>query len=135
MECLFIDCAAKHGYDLIRKYQIKNGQDQTGHHAHGNRVAHTSFCRCGIALSQIQAHIGTAAVTDHDGNGQCHHSQRKYDCIRRIAIRSQIAGIGDKDLIDLNFPMVSPSLKIEKWPNVAGFTPQATRFLLPFQKK
>ena len=98
-EGLGIDGAAEHGQDLIGKQQVQRRQHQTAACRQHHGVAHGSAGILSLALAQRDTDEGAAAVTDHDGDGQRHHSQGKDHRISGISVGTQIAGVGDEDLI------------------------------------
>ena len=49
--------------------------------------------------SQRNTHKRTAAVADKHGKAKGNHRQRENDSIRRVAIRAEVAGVCDKNLI------------------------------------
>ena len=98
-EGLGIDGAAEHGQDLIGKQQVQRRQNQTAAHRQYHCVAHGPAGILSPALAQRDTDEGAAAVTDHDGDGQRHHSQGKDHRISGVSVGAQIAGVGDEDLI------------------------------------
>jgi len=84
---------------LIGKQQVQRRQHQTAACRQHHGVAHGSAGILLPALAQREADEGAAAVTDHDGDGQRHHSQGKDHRISGISVGTQIAGVGDEDLI------------------------------------
>lgn len=100
LKSLLIDRAAEQRDDLVLQQQIHRCQHQTSGHTHDHSIPHTAFGRGLVPLTQADAHKGAAAVSDHHGNGQRHHRQRKNHRVRSIAIGPQIAGIGDENLVD-----------------------------------
>ena len=101
MKGLLIDRAAEHGNNAVRKKQIHRRQAQ----GCWQQISTTALPTLRLAFStfvsaQRHADKGAAAVADHDGDGQCHHRQRENHGVGRVAIRAEIAGIGNKDLIN-----------------------------------
>ena len=99
-EGFFIDRTAEHGNDAVRKNQIYSCQNKAGCENQHNGVAHALLCPFPFVPAQRHTDKGTAAVADHDGNGQRHDREGKHDRIGGVAIGAQIAGVGDKDLVD-----------------------------------
>ena len=94
-----INRTAKHRDNLCLKCQINSSQHKTAHHAHYDRIADAVFGLLLVSFSQTDAHKCTAAITNHDRDCQSNHREWKYNRIGRIAIRTKITGICNKDLI------------------------------------
>ena len=97
---LFIYCAPEHGQDRISQRQVKKGDDQAHGQAQYDGIADGAGRILLLPPAQQNTDIGTGPVSDHDREGQGDDCQRKDDRICRIAIGSQIRGVGDEDLVD-----------------------------------
>ena len=56
-------------------------------------------CLGNLVLPKADTDEGAAAVTDHHGNSQCHNRKREHNGVGGVAIRAQIAGVCNKDLV------------------------------------
>ena len=99
VEGLCVDCAAEQGDDVVGEEQIRRCQHKAAGDDQHHRIADAAFCTVLVVSAQRHADKGTAAVSYHNGDGQCNHRQRKNDCVGCIAIRAKVACIGNKDLI------------------------------------
>lgn len=99
-EGFFIDRTAEQRQQRFAEHQIAGRQQQAGGHAaqHGAADAAAGILR--LFPAQTEADEGTAAVADHDGYSQRDDRQGKNHRIGRVAVGTEVAGIGDEDLID-----------------------------------
>lgn len=100
MKGLLIDRAAEHGDDLRLKDQIDRGQNETADNTHNDGVTHALFGSFFFLLAKADADKRAASVADHNGDRQRYDSERKYDRVGGISIGAEIAGIGNKDLVN-----------------------------------
>ena len=91
--------SAEHGKNVVRKNQIERGQHNTADQTHHHRIADAPLCLGDLVLPKADADEGAATVTDHDCDCQRYHRQGKNDRIGGVAIRAEIAGVCNKDLI------------------------------------
>ena len=91
--------SAEHGKNGVRKNQIERGQHNAADQTHHHRIADAPLCLGDFVLPKADADEGAAAITDHDGNGQRYHRQGENDRIGGIAIRAEIAGVCNKNLV------------------------------------
>ena len=61
---------AEQGQNRVDEHQEHHRQNNTDDGHQGNRVAHALFGQVHLALAQLQAQKGRAAVADHHGQGQ-----------------------------------------------------------------
>ena len=96
---LGVDRSAEHGKNGVRKHQIERGQhnaaDQTQHH----RIADAPLCLGDFVLPKADADEGAAAITDHHAIASATTVRGENDRIGGVAIRAEIAGVGNKDLV------------------------------------
>ena len=95
-----IDRTAEHGDDGVAESKVEHGENNACQNRQHDGVSHTALRFFCLVFSKTQAYKSAAAVTDHNGNGQGDDRKGKYHRISRIAIRSQIVGVGYKDLIN-----------------------------------
>lgn len=100
MKGLLIDRAAEHGDDLRLKDQIDRGQNKTADNTHNDGVAHALFCCFFFLFAKADADKRAASVADHNGDRQRYDGERKYDHVGGISVRAEIAGVGNKDLVN-----------------------------------
>ena len=99
-EGLFINRTSEHGEDRIREDEIQD-HDQDPACQRKDHGISDSRCRITIPFTpEKDRHISTGTISNHDGHGKRDDRKRKNDGVGRISVRSEIAGIGDKDLID-----------------------------------
>ena len=91
--------AAEHGQNGIGKEQVDGREHKAADHAQHHRVAHALLCAVHFVLPKADADEGTAAVTDHDRDGQRHHREREHHRVGGIAVGAEVAGIGNEDLV------------------------------------
>ena len=96
---LLIDRAAEHGDDGVSKKQINSGQHKTAGHSENDRIADAVFRFTHLASTETDADKGAAAVSYQNSNGQCHYGQGEDNGVGGVAVRAEIAGVGDKNLI------------------------------------
>lgn len=99
VEGLLIDCSTEHRNDGIGKDEVDGGQHKTAGHGQNDRIAHAVLRFAYLISAQAYADKGAAAVPHQDGDGQCHHRQRKDHRIGGVAVGTEITGIGDEDLV------------------------------------
>ena len=99
-EGLFVDRAAEHGDDAVGKKEIHGSQNEAARHGQHNGVADAALRLADFASAQRHADKGTAAIADHDGYRQRYNRQRKHDGVGGVAVRAEIAGVGDEDLVN-----------------------------------
>ena len=99
-EGFLVDRSAEHGDDAVCKEEIYRRQNQTACHGQHHRIAHTALCSGGFPHAQRHADEGAAAVTNHDGYGQRHHRQRKHHGVGGVAVRAEVAGVGNENLVN-----------------------------------
>lgn len=99
-EGLRVDRTAEHRKNAVRKTQIQHSQNKASGRDQHDGVADAAPCCIGFAAAQRHADKGAAAVAHHDRNRQGHHCQRKHDRIGCVAVRAEIACVGDKDLVN-----------------------------------
>ena len=99
-EGFLVDRAAEHGDDAVGKDEIHDGQDEAACHGQHNGVADAALGLADFASAQRHADKSAAAVADHDGDRQRHDCQRKHDGVGGVAVRAEIAGVGDEDLVN-----------------------------------
>ena len=90
---------AEHGDDLVAEKQVKQRQDQTADDDHQDRITDTPFRPLRLFHTQAQTHKGTASVPDHDCDRQSDHCEWEDHRVGCVSVRSQISGIGNKDLV------------------------------------
>ena len=100
MKGLRIDRAAEHGNDLRLEDQIDRGQNETADNAHDDGVAHALFCCFFFLLAKADADERAASVADHDSDRQRYDSEREYHGVGGISVGAEIAGVGNKDLVN-----------------------------------
>ena len=91
--------SAEHSQNGVRKNQIERSQHNAADQTHHHRIADAPPCLGNFVLSKADTDKSAAAVTDHHGNGQCHHRKREHDGVGGIAVGAQIAGVCNKDLV------------------------------------
>ena len=96
---LGVDRSTEHGENGICKDQIHSSQNDAADQTHHHRIPDAPLCLGNFVLPKADADEGAAAVTDHHGNGQCHHRQGEHHRVGSVAVRAQIAGVGNKDLV------------------------------------
>ena len=96
---LGVDCSAEHGKNGVRKNQVERGQHNAADQTHDHCIADAPLCFGDLVLPKADADEGAAAITDHHGNGQRYHRQGENDRIGGVAIRAEIAGVCNKDLV------------------------------------
>lgn len=96
---LVVDPAAKSGEKRLLKGQIDDGQEHAADDAQQCGAADAPVGVLLVPGSQADADIGAAAVADHHGNGQRHHRQREHDAVGGVAVRAEVIGVGNEDLI------------------------------------
>ena len=99
-EGFLVDRAAEHGDDAVGKDEIHDGQDEAACHGQHNGVADAALGLADFASAQRHADKSAAAVADHDGDRQRHDRQRKHDGVGGVAVRAEIAGVGDEGLVN-----------------------------------
>ncbi len=100
MKGFLIDSTAKHGDNAVCKNEVYGCQSKTADKDQYYCIANAAFCPGGFISAQCHTDEGAAAVSDHDGDGKGNHGQRENHGVGCVAVRAQIAGIGNKDLID-----------------------------------
>ena len=94
-----IDCTAEHSEDDVCKDQIDRSQHNAADQTHHNSVANALLCLADLILPKADADKGTAAITDHNCDGQRNHRQRKNNRVGGIAVGAKIGRICNKNLI------------------------------------
>ena len=94
-----IDCTAEHSKDCVCKEQIDRSQHNAADQAHHHSVANTLLCLADLILPKADADKCTAAITDHDCNGQRDHRQWKNNRVGGIAVGAKIGRICNENLI------------------------------------
>ena len=97
---LFIDPTAEYGQNLFLKYQINSGKNQTADDTEQNGTSDTFMGILFFICSKTDTDKSTTAIANHYSNSKSHHCQRKNNRICRIAIGTQIACIGNKNLVN-----------------------------------
>ena len=78
---------------------IDDRQQDAAHQTYDDSIAYAPLCFKDFILPKTDADKGTAAVTDHDRNSQCHNRKREHDGVGGVAVGAQIAGVCNKDLV------------------------------------
>lgn len=78
---------------------IDDRQQDAAHQTYDDSIAYAPLCFKDFILPKTDADKGTAAVTDHDRNSQCHNRKREHNRVGSVAVRTEIAGVGNKDLV------------------------------------
>ncbi len=99
-EGLLIHRAAEHGDDVVCKNEIYRRENKTADDAQHHRIADAALGLVHLASAQRHADEGAAAVAHHDGDGQGHHRQREHHRIGGVAVRSEVTGVGNEDLVN-----------------------------------
>ena len=88
---------AEEGQDRVDEQQEHHSQDDADHGHQGNRVAHALLGHVHLALTQLQAQKGRAAVADHHSQCQGNDGDGKHHIGGAVA---QVAyAPADKDLV------------------------------------
>lgn len=99
MKGLLIHPSAKKRQKRLLKAQVEHRQQQSGGYCEDDRTGN-AFLRVFPALgAKANADIGAAAITDHHRDCQRHHRQREHHRIGSIAERTEIACIGNENLV------------------------------------
>ena len=96
---LLIDPAAEHAENGILKNQINRRQHNADYDTKYNGVSDAFPGIFPLIGPQADAHIGTAAISNQNGQGKGNHRQRKHHRIGRVAVRAQVGRIGYKNLV------------------------------------
>ena len=81
-----IDRAAEHGNDAVRENEVQRRQNKAACYGQYDGVADAASGVIYFVPAQRHADEGTAAVADHDRDGQRHHRQRENHGIGRVAV-------------------------------------------------
>ena len=96
---LGIHRSAEHGKNIVCKDQIESRQHDAADQTHDHCIADAPLCLGNLVLPKADADESAAAVTDHHRNSQRHHCQREHNRVGGVAVRAQIAGVCNKDLV------------------------------------
>ena len=97
---LLVDRSAEQGKNGLAEDEVDCRQHKAARHAEHDRIA-DGFVRvlAGIA-PQRDAHKRAAAIADKHRDAERHHRQRENDRVGSVAVRAEVAGVGDEELID-----------------------------------
>ena len=95
-----VDCPTKQGEDGFAENEVDRRQHEAAHYAEYNGIADGLVGVLLRAASQGDAHKGAASVADKHGDTEGNHRQRKNHSVRRVAVRAEVAGVGNKNLVN-----------------------------------
>ena len=97
---LLVDRSAEQGEDGFAEDEVNGRQHEAAHHAEHDGVADGPVGVLAAAAPQGDADKRAAAVADKHRDAQGHHRQRKDGGVGGVAVRAQVVGVGDEELID-----------------------------------
>ena len=100
MKGLLVHRAAEHRDDSVGEDEVQRREHKAARDRQYDRAADALFCLSHLALAERNADERAAAVADHHGDGERHDRERKDDGIGRVAVGTEVACVGDENLVD-----------------------------------
>ena len=95
-----IDRSAEQGKDRLAEEEIDCRQHKTAHNTEYDGIANGFVCVFAASASQRNADKSAAAVANKHRDAERDHRQGKYNGVGGVAVRAEIACIGDKNLVN-----------------------------------
>ena len=95
-----VDGASEQGKDGFAENEVDCRQHKAAYYTEYNCIANGLVGVLSGVSPQRDADKRTATVTDKYSDAERHHCQREHHRIGGVAVRAEVAGIGDKDLVN-----------------------------------